>query len=74
MTKWPSDTQSCVSGQENRKLGTAHKCVIYTKHDLAYCSFKTIGSILSNLYIFVRPYTQPYIPNLKEITPVVSEI
>ena len=37
-------------------------------------ALKLLGSFLSNLYILVGPYTRPYIPNLKEIATVVSDI
>ena len=37
-------------------------------------ALKLLGSFLSNLHILVGPYTQPYIPNLKEIATAVSEI
>ena len=58
--------------RKNKKPATAHKCVIY---NLAYFSLlQNYWADFYEIHILVQPYTQSYIPNLKEITPVVSEV
>ena len=53
--------------------------VCYLQEPLTHCfqpliSLQTFGRFLLNSHILYPPYTQPYIPNLKEIDPVVYEI
>ena len=45
-----------------------------TRHFKPLISLQPLGRFLSNSHTLCPPYTQPYIPNLKEISPVVREI
>ena len=69
------DTQSCVSSQESR---VAHKCVITGTANSLFstpCISITTGPISIKFTYFISSlYMRPYIPNLKEISPVVREI
>ena len=47
-----------------------HTSVLFTRTIFQpIVALKLLSRFLSNLYILVRPYTRPYIPNLKEIAP-----
>ena len=61
-------------GRVSAAKKTGHCTQVCYLHEVRSSLFKLLGQFLSNLYILVRPYTRPYIPNLKEIAPVVSEI
>ena len=69
-----------ISDTRPRKPETGHRTQVCYLHEVRSSLFqpmiplKLFGRFLSNLYILVGPYTRPYIPNLKEIAPVVSEI
>ena len=71
------DTQSCVSGQGRR---VAHKCVIYSYRQVTIFNTSYLYNHWNDfyqIYIFyalhIRDFTL-YIPNLKKIGLVVSEI
>ena len=69
-------THGCVNGQESHVM---HKCVTYLQ-ELLTCHFQPLVSLyplclfLSNSHMLCLPYTQLYLSNLKEISPVVYEI
>ena len=65
-----------VCQQPRKPCGTQ---VCYLEEPLTSCfqpliSLQPLGQFLSYSHILCPPYTRPYIPNLKEIGPVVREI
>ena len=54
--------------------GHAFKSVKCTAHDVNYHQFFIMALIIEVHVMDLLQYTQPYIPNLKEIGPVVNKI